>query len=399
MLSSLHGLPAEVIYCKKCAVNNQRPATHPEFSKKAGASIRLSAFGDDGICDACKFAEFKKTIDWDQRRSELDELCDRHRRDDGRWDVIVPGSGGKDSIFVSHVLKYECGMNPLIVTWAPHAYTEIGWHNLAAWQRVGHDHILVTPNPKVHAQLTRLAFENLLNPLHPFIIGMKILAPRFALQMGIPLVMYGENNAEGKNKLEEAMSPIMDPAHYTCESREQPLFFSGVSTGQLAEMGIHARDLQLYQPLLREDAKRAGIEVHFMSNYRHWSPQQNFYHAKEVSDFETNPDGASEGTYSKHSSLDDKIDGQHYFTMLIKFGQGRAMCDAVRDVRDGYITREEAVQLMNRYDADFPTTHFAFFLNYIGIDEDRYWEIIDRNRSSHLWKKSDNQWVLRHPCV
>ena len=53
--------------------------------------------------------------------------------------------------------------------------------------------------------------------------------------------------------------------------------------------------------------------------------------------------------------------------------------------------------LANKYDGEFPRRHFEFFLDYIGIDEDRYWEIVDRNRSPHLWRKSGNEWILRHP--
>ena len=60
-------------------------------------------------------------------------MCDKFRRNDGRFDVIVPGSGGKDSAYVSHILKNKYGMNPLTVTWAPHSYTEIGWKNFISW--------------------------------------------------------------------------------------------------------------------------------------------------------------------------------------------------------------------------------------------------------------------------
>ena len=116
----------------------------PEFRKKSITDTETTAFGDDGICDACKYAEYKKTIDWAERERQLREVCDRYRRDDGRYDVIVPGSGGKDSIFVSHLLKTKYNMNPLIVTWAPHAYTDIGWRNVQAWQQIGFDHSLFT---------------------------------------------------------------------------------------------------------------------------------------------------------------------------------------------------------------------------------------------------------------
>ena len=114
----LHGLPEKVIFCKKCVISNQRPSTQREF-KKQDTNIDTIGFGEDGICDTCKWFEYKNSkIDWPQRDAELRDLCDRFRRNDGRFDVIVPASGGKDSIYVAHVLKHVYNMNPLTVTWA-----------------------------------------------------------------------------------------------------------------------------------------------------------------------------------------------------------------------------------------------------------------------------------------
>ena len=132
-----------------------------------------------------------------------------------------------------------------------------------------------------------------------------------------------------------------------------------------------------------------------MSYYKKWSPQENYYFSKKNSDFQTNIDGRSEGTYSKFSSLDDKIDGQHYFTMYIKFGQGRAMNDACRDIRDGFITRKEALLLMKKYDGEFPKKYFKEFLKYINITEKEYWRIIYKARPKHLWKKKAGKWILK----
>ena len=130
------------------------------------------------------------------------ELCDRFRRTDGSYDCIVPGSGGKDSFFAAHMLKYEYGMHPLTVTWAPHIYTDWGWQNHQAWIHAGFDNYLCTPNGRVHRLLTRLAVENLFHPVpavHP-----RAEEPRAedgAACSGIPLVFYGENEAEYGNPI------------------------------------------------------------------------------------------------------------------------------------------------------------------------------------------------------
>ncbi len=165
-LEAKYGLPPQVRFCRKCVISNQRPNSAVEFAHTRQSQKTTIAFDANGVCDACRLAEQKHggAIDWDARERELKALCDRFRRDDGNYDCVVPGSGGKDSFFAAHVLKYKYGMHPLTVTWAPHVYTEWGWKNVQAWIHAGFDNILFTPNGRVHRLLTRLAVENLLHP-------------------------------------------------------------------------------------------------------------------------------------------------------------------------------------------------------------------------------------------
>ena len=137
--------------------------------------------------------------------------------------------------------------------------------------------------------------------------------------------------------------------------------------------------------------------MHWFSYYKRWLPQENYYYALEHTGFEANK-GRSEGTYSKYASLDDKTDGFHYYLGFIKFGLGRATSDAAHEIRDGHISREEAVALVKRYDGEFPSRNFDMFLDYIGISEERFHEVIEyyRNKSGHIWKHSHGNWVLRH---
>lgn len=394
ILKTKHGLPDKVIFCSKCVMSNQRPSASREFVKK-NTDIETAGF-KDGICDACRWFEEKKKIDWDERERQLEDLCDRYRRNDGRYDVIVPGSGGKDSFLVAHELKYKYNMNPLTVTWAPHIYTEIGWANQQSWIKAGFDNVLITPNYKTHSTLTRLAFKNLVNPFQPFIIGQKNTAPRAAMQHDVKLIMYGENHAEAHNKIDENYSPLMKIEHFTREKSEEDIYFGGIHIQDLHKYGLRDEDMILYKPIIADQFRELEAEVHYYSFYKNWSPMQNYYYAIENSEFMSNPDGRSEGTYTKFASLDDKIDGQHYFTMFIKFGQGRTMNDACRDIRDGYITRDEALHLMSKYDGEFPRKYFDDFCNYINISAEEYWEIIDNCRSPHLWEKNNGNWKLRH---
>lgn len=155
-LLKLYNLPEKVKFCKVCVVSNQRP--------------RIS-FNKEGICNACVNIKNKPKVNWTDREKELKDLLSKYRKKNGKFDVIVPSSGGKDSSIVAHKLKYKYNMNPLTVTWAPHVYTEIGWKNFQGLIHSGLSNILGTPNGKVHRRLTRDSLIEIGDPFQPFIYG------------------------------------------------------------------------------------------------------------------------------------------------------------------------------------------------------------------------------------
>jgi N-acetyl sugar amidotransferase len=395
-LEAFYGLPAEVRFCKRCVISNQRPSSVVEFHNRPGQPKPTIVFNDEGICSACRFAEKKASIDWRERERQLLDLCQRHRSRAGAYDCIVPGSGGKDSSFTAHILKNKYGMNPLTVTWAPHAYTEVGWRNFQSWIGSGLDNILVTPTSRGHRLLTRLAFLNLVHPFQPFIIGQKLVAPRLSALYGIPLIFYGENQAEYGNSIKENDRPTMSPSFYEDEPDPGRLVLGGVPMVWLErEHDVSRGDLNPYLPVDGSRLRALGTEVHYLGYYLKWDPQECYYYAAEHTGFIPN-DQRTEGSYSRYSSIDDKIDPLHYYTTLIKFGIGRATYDAAQEIRTGKITREEGVALVHRYDIEFPARYFPEMLEYMGISEDTFRSVIDKARSPHLWKKEDGEWRLRH---
>ena len=388
------GLPSEVKFCKKCVISNQRPGSTVEFSNVNKKSTIF--FDDEGVCSACRFHEQKDhKIDWGSRQQQLGDLLDRHRSTDGSYDVLIPGSGGKDSTYVSHVLKYKYGMHPLTVTWPPNMYTDIGRKNFDAWLDCGLDNICFSPNRRLHRLLTREAFLNLLHPFQPFILGQKQIGPKIAAKYDIKLVMYGESQAEGGTNLKESQVPTMDPKYYSKPQAERHnLILGGKSTEELMNMEINIRELEPYMPISMEEVIQKGIEVHHMGFYEKWRPQEKFYYAVENCGFSPNPE-RTEGTYSKYPSLDDKIDGFHYYTTFIKFGIGRATYDASQEIRNKHITREEGVALVRKYDGQFPKKYFKDVLEYMDISEDCFWETINKFRPTHLWEQRDGEWRLK----
>ncbi|MFW2457012.1 N-acetyl sugar amidotransferase [Methyloversatilis discipulorum] len=389
------GLPPDVHFCSRCVISNQRPSSTVEFGSDRAEKKSTIAF-EDGVCSACRYAEDKQAIDWTEREDALKQLLSRFRRTDGGYDVIVPGSGGKDSAFTAHVLKYKYGMNPLTVTWAPHLYTDVGWTNFTNWMHVGGlDNILYTPNGRLHRLLTRLAFVNLLHPFQPFIVGQRIIGPAMAAKFGVKLVMYGENQAEYGNSIKDNQRPTMDPAFFSTGDPLDMKFGGETMRDIIAEHGYSIGDFAPYIPPTKDLLVEREVEVHYLGYYLRWDPQECYYYAVEHTGFQAN-DERTEGSYSKYSSIDDRIDPFHYFTTLVKFGLGRASYDAAQEIRNGKITREEGVSLVHKFDQEFPAKYFGQFLEYIDLTESEFWEVVDRFRSPHLWEKQGGVWKLRH---
>ena len=394
--TTYYGLPENVFFCKRCVISNQRPTSAVEFKHNIKTKKQTMAFDEEGVCDACRMAEKKDSIDWKNREEQLIKLLDKHRSKDGSYDCLVPGSGGKDSAYQAHVLKYKYGMNPLTYTWPPILYTDYGYENWKNWIEVGgFDNITFKPNGHVMKKLTRLAIENIFHPFQTFFYGQKNLAPKIAAQMGIPLVFYGENEAEYGNPIADNNSSLRSKSIFSSKNMDN-IYLSGLSIKELKEShGLTNQDLSLFMPPTLDVINNSKIEVHYLGYYLRWIPQEVYYYAVENTGFKARP-FRTQGTYSKYNSIDDKIDDLHYYTTYIKFGIGRATYDASQEIRNKHITREEGVALVNKFDGEFPDKYFKEIMDYLEIDEEYFKnELTDRFRSPHLWSWDDT-WKLNY---
>jgi N-acetyl sugar amidotransferase len=408
-----YGLPKQVAYCKTCVISNQRPNSAVEYKHTVDTKKTTINFNTDGVCDACTFTERKRnSIDWVDREKQLRELCDKHRKNDGSYDCILPGSGGKDSFYASHILKTKYGMHPLTVTWAPHVYTDWGWKNFQCWIHAGHDNYLMTPNGRVHRLLTRLSTELLFHPFQAFMFGQKSLAPKMALLFKIPLVFYGENEAEYGNPIGDTDTAKRDWSYFTSDDQSK-IYLGGVSISDLtSQFGVDRSDLQPYLPADPNKISEQKVEVHYVGYYLKWHPQACYYYSVEHGGFQASPE-RTPGTYSKYNSIDDRIDDLHYLATGIKFGIGRASYDAAQEIRSGDITRDEGVALVKRFDHEYPGRFIDEIFRYLSLPQSEFPEankmfenatmnreyfrlLTDRFRSPHLWYHKNGEWKLRH---
>ena len=388
MLEAKYGLPERVEFCARCCISNQRPSSvveHLASPEDAKPTIEFI----NGVCAACYEADRKALTDWSIQEQKLKNLLAEYRRSDGHYDVLVPGSGGKDSFYAAHVLKHRYGMHPLTCTWAPHLYTDVGRRNHWRFCAVA-DNYLLTPNEGVHRLFTRIALETLFHPFQPFVLGQKAFPPRLAQQLGIGLVMYGESAREYGNGADDG--PEVARGYY---SPQGDLRLAGVLTKELvARHGIAMQDFAAYLPL---DAYVDMPDVRYLGYYLKWKPQEMYYYACEKGGFEAAPE-RTPGTYSKYNSIDDKLDDLHYWTTYIKFGIGRATYDAAQEIRSGDITREEGVALVKRFDGEYPERFEREVFEYLSppgfaeMNRERLFMLADKFKSPHLW---DNG-TLRH---
>lgn len=348
-------------FCSECTMSSMRPRIQFKY----------------GICSACEFASYKKLINWNLRELDLEELCNKHRKDNGKFDVIVPVSGGKDGSFVAHQLKTRYGMTPLCVTWAPLLPTDIGRQNLDAFVASGFDVIQGRPNGVTTRKLARLAFEHMGDPFLPFIYGQTNFPLQMAVRYSVPLIMYGENGeVEYGGDMKNAFRPTRE-----IEDHDKH-YFSGKPPEFWTQHGISKADLKPFMGPIGYDTLYP--EIHFFSYYKPWDPQENFYYCSEHTGFTPNPE-RTEGTYSKYASLDDRLDGLHYYLAFIKFGIGRATSDTAHEIRDGKITRDEGVSLVHRFDGEFPKKYFAEACEYMGITEETALNIIEGWKTPEVW--------------
>lgn len=366
-----------VRYCKQCLMPDTRPRI---------------VFDKEGVCNACLNAAQKRNVDWVARRREFVETIEPYKSKDGSWDCVVPWSGGKDSSSIAYKLKFEFGMNPLLVTFSPQVPIEVGDHNREALIQVGFDHLFFRPDQRVHRALARRFFLERGNHKVAWDAGINAIPVKTAVKFGIPLVFYAEHGESeyGGKVLSEESKKMRD---FT-EVIEHQI---GDDPRNWVDDTISANDLNPYIYPDIGSAQKAGVKALYFSYFFRWSSYENYLYIKDKYDFRTCPAGRTEGTFTDFDSLDDKSDNLYYYMQYIKFGFGRAVRDASRMIQNRQMERGKGLELARKYDHEFPSLHFKDMLEYLSLREDEFLEIVDKHRNPEIWKKEGDEWKLRYP--
>ncbi len=360
-------------YCTKCILPDTRP------------NIR---FDSEGVCDACNNHNIKQDIDWQKREQAFRIIVDNAKKRSKGYDCIIPVSGGKDSTWqVVTCLKY--GLSPLAVTWKAPARTEIGQKNLTNLINLGVDHIDYQINPNVEKKFLYKSLVKYGSTAISMHMGIYNLPLNLAVKLNIPLVIWGENSAfEYGGDYDETKGFRVD---------NNWLKKYGVTHGTTAEdwlsEGFTKKKLAPYFKPSDEELESKGISAIFLGYYFKWDPENSLRVARDHG-FKVREEGPKTGYYN-YADIDDDFISIHHWIKWYKFGFTRLYDNLSLEIRNGRMTREQAIEIINQKGDETPYDDIEKFCKFIGITKDHFFQVCDRFRNLNIWVKENNIWKIK----
>ncbi len=358
-------------YCARCIIPDTRP------------NIEFDA---DGVCNGCLAHSQKPRIDWAQRAATFQEVVDNAKARSLGYDCLIPVSGGKDSTW--QVVKcLEYGLNPLAMSWKTPARTEIGARNLANLIRLGVDHIDYQVNPNVEKKFLYQAlvrYGETAIPMHMALFNMPLT---IAAKFDIPLVVWGENSAFEYGGTEE------ERTGFRLDRRWLKKY--GVTQGTTAHDWVSAelteKELVPYRSA-DEELERKGVLAVFLGYYFPWDPETSLAVATDHG-FRSRPDGPKTGYYN-YADIDDDFISIHHYLTWYKFGFTRTFDNLSLEIRNGRMSRPEAVELIRQRGDETPHDDIAKFCKFVGITREHFFEVIEKFRNPAIWTRRSGRWMI-----
>lgn len=360
-------------YCRRCIL----PDTRPNL-----------VLNEEGVCNACDAHGTKKDIDWVAREQSFREVIEHAKSRSGGYDCVIPVSGGKDSTW--QVVKcLEYGLNPLAVTWKPPGRTAIGERNLANLVSLGVDHVDWLINPKVERKLTYDALCRYGSTAIPMHLAIHSIPTILAVRFRIPLIVWGENAAfEYGGPTEERTGFSLDSAWFKRY---------GVTHGTTAEDWVSEELTQkALTPYFRptdDELREAGIKAVFLGYYFEWDPETTRKVAARHG-FVANPAGARTGYYD-YADIDDDFISIHHWLKWYKFGFTRLYDNLSLEIRNGRLSREDAIEIVRRSGDETPHEDIGKLCEFLGVTTEHFFSVCERFRNQRIWYREDGAWKIR----
>ncbi len=336
--------------CKKCLMVSTRP--------------RIT-FNDEGVCNACQWAEEKKTVNWRARQRHFMDLCDRYRDTGREYDCIVPWSGGKDSIYVAHKML-DFDMKPLLLTILPHLETDVGRWNRQN-MRVGFEYLEVELPDDAYRSRAKQQFVDHGRPKQPWENAISAVVLQKAEDLNLPFVIYGE---EGEQE-------------YGGVSRETDRWMKPVDKEYL--MKYYYLDDPSYD--LPHDRDFDKLFFTQWSRFENWSPTK---HAK----FAVSK-GMKKDSVGHAWQISDKLQPLHMHMAFLKYGFGSYAADMSIHIRDGATSRAEAAKGAQHFTGIPPVRWLPEYLTYFNMTEREYNEVLDSHANRDILEHDGEQWRLK----
>jgi N-acetyl sugar amidotransferase len=365
----------ELKFCTKCLF----PETKPDLF-----------FNEKGICSACQSAEMKiGEIDWETKKKDFFEIISYYKKKEGEigYDCIIPVSGGKDSTYQAYFMKKICGMNPLCICFETTYATELGKKNLDNLSKLGIDVIHFKKDYNAYKKLVIEGFKRVGDEMWPNHLGIFTIPVMFAVKFKIPLIIWGENSQQ------EYGGPNIESVKNTFLNRKWLEEFGGLLGNRIQDMigvdGLTEKELTPYFYPSDEEIESIGVTGIFLGSYFFWDARKQLEIVIE-NGFSVKEDGPVEGTYTNYENLDEKIHGLHDYLKFVKYGFGRATDHANIDIRNGRLTRDEALELVKKYDGKYPKFGVNSFIEYSGLSKEEIDKVIDSFTNPFLFKQKED---------
>ena len=350
-------------WCARCILPDTRP----------GLEI-----GPDGECSACKAHRTRAEIDWAARSAAFLDVAENARSRSSGYDCVIPVSGGKDSTW-QVITCLEHGLRPLAVTWRPPGRTELGRRNLDNLISLGVDHIDYSISPLVEKRFTYRTLTELGSPAVPMHLALFNIPLKIAASFEVPLVVWGENSAfEYGGEDDESSGFRMD---------REWLDVYGVTHGTTAadwvDEDLSEQDLVAYAGPDPDELAREGILAVFLGYYFPWDPRETFAVARRHG-FEARSEGPRTGLYD-FADVDDRFVSVHHFLKWYKFGFTRTFDNLSLEIRNGRLTRAEAVDIVRERGLEMPTEDIAALCSFLDMTPPDFFAIAERFRNLDIW--------------
>lgn len=350
----------------------------------------------DGLCAPCYKALRGPAFPIEERRREFEDLCDFHREINGanHYDCIIPVSSGKDSYFQVKTMR-DMGMNPLLVTIDNFSWTETGWANRRNMSDVfGCDQHIMSLSRRTARILGRYGFEKELRPNWYWDRVVYAYPIKLALQLGIRLVVYGEN---------------VSYEYGGVDDEETPSAYGQVANGVAPEVpwrewlaqGLAMKDLQPAVYPREMELRGALIEPIYLSYYTGWSAAYNLEVA-EKHGFRRLNEWHRDGLCEDYEQIDTIGYNVHPWLKFIKFGHQHNTDVLSRTIREGMISRDSAAVDVLENESILDCRMVADFCDFHGYTGREFYDIIEKHANREILEKDnrvivpwDSPWRLR----